>query len=129
MVRGLAGHSGRESNPRQPVRGSATVTLWLPVSREATTTQPKATASPRQRQPISTAAHFNGSPFQRQPIAAAGPAAEGSRKLRGLVVDDYSLVAMNSGRMREDLGQEVVVVPSGAPALGVTECDGAFDLC
>ena len=124
MVRGLAGHSGRESNPRQPVRGSATVTLWLPVSREATTTQPKATASPRQRQ-----AQGNGSPFQRQPIAAAGPAAEGSRKLRGLVVDDYSLVAMNSGRMREDLGQEVVVVPSGAPALGVTECDGAFDLC
>ena len=35
---------------------------------------------------------------------------------------------MNSGRMREDLGQEVLVVPSGAPALGVTECDGAFDL-
>ncbi len=72
------------------------------------------------------------------PLAASGawaPAAVAGKALAGeagpfrvLVVDDDSLVLMNSAAMLEDLGHTVSQAPSAAKALAVLRADPAIDL-
>ena len=51
-----------------------------------------------------------------------------SRKLRVLLVDDDSLVSMNTAYMLMDLGHSVLEAQSGAHALKLLETDGQFDV-
>ena len=49
-------------------------------------------------------------------------------RLRILLVDDDSLIAMSSVDMLEDLGHEVVEANSGKQALDLLQSEGHFDL-
>src|SRR4029078_10897041 len=50
------------------------------------------------------------------------------RKLRVLLVDDDSLVSMNTAYMLMDLGHSVLEAPSAAHALQLLETDAQFDI-
>jgi hypothetical protein len=65
-----------------------------------------------------------------QSVASQMPAAAeaASRKLRVLLVDDDSLVSMNTAYMLMDLGHSVLEAPSAAHALQLLETDAQFDI-
>jgi PAS domain S-box-containing protein len=104
MVDGLCAQSGGKLVIRSRLSHGTTIELWLP----ATATE----AVNRRRTAVG------------DPVATA--AAE--RSLRVLLVDDDRLVLRSTAAMLEDLGHEVLAVPSGESALaiirdGVTSID------
>jgi CheY-like chemotaxis protein/two-component sensor histidine kinase len=102
MVHGLTAQSGGAMHISSQVGKGTLVTLWLPRARQEDV--PQSVAS--------------------QPAAAEAA----SRKLRVLLVDDDSLVSMNTAYMLMDLGHSVLEAPSAAHALQLLETDAQFDI-
>ncbi|MFS8148178.1 response regulator [Rhizobium sp. BR 249] len=63
-----------------------------------------------------------------EPIETELPLAQAASKLKILLVDDDTLIAMSSVEMLEDLGHEVVEANSGAQALELVRNGGHFDV-
>jgi PAS domain S-box-containing protein len=103
MVHGLTAQSGGAMHISSQVGKGTVVTLWLPRARQEDVPQSVASQMP-----------------------AAVEAA--SRKLRVLLVDDDSLVSMNTAYMLMDLGHSVLEAPSAAHALQLLETDAQFDI-
>jgi CheY-like chemotaxis protein len=61
-------------------------------------------------------------------IETPPPSVEMSRQLRILLVDDDSLVSMNTAYMLMDLGHSVLEAPSAAHAIKLLETDAQFDV-
>jgi CheY-like chemotaxis protein len=102
MVHGLTVQSGGAMHiASQPEKGT-TVHLWLPRARREDVLPAPAT-----------------------PMAVA---TDGSRGSRILLVDDDSLVSMNTANMLMDLGHRVLEAPSGTHALRLLETDPQFDV-
>jgi CheY-like chemotaxis protein/two-component sensor histidine kinase len=102
MVHGLAAQSGGAMNiSSRPGKGTV-VTLWLPCAR---------------LEDVSPA------PDDRM----TSDMESGSRRLRILLVDDDSLVRMNTAYMLLDLGHSVMEATSAAHALQLLESDVQFD--
>lgn len=103
MVHGLTVQSGGAVHiASEPGKGTV-VNLWLPRAR-----------------------HEDVKQAAERP---AVPAAErGSGGLRVLLVDDDSLVSMNTAYMLMDLGHSVMEAPSGTHALRLLEADSQFDV-
>ena len=102
MVHGLTMQSGGAMQMTSELGKGTTVTLWLPRALREDVQQ-----------------------VTEQPVAVS--AAE-SRGARILLVDDDSLVSMNTAYMLIDLGHSVLESPSGAHALLLLESDRQFDL-
>ena len=103
MVHGLTAQSGGAVRISSQLGKGTVVTLWLPRARP-------------EDLPLASINHLS-------------PAVEGtSRKLRVLLVDDDSLVSMNTAYMLMDLGHSVLEAQSGAHALKLLETDGQFDV-
>jgi len=103
MVHGLTAQSGGSMQiASQPGKGTV-VSLWIPRAR---------------RQDVRQVHHQ----------APAAPVSREGRGSRILVVDDDSLVSMNTAYMLMDLGHSVVEAPSGAHALRLLETDAQFDV-
>jgi CheY-like chemotaxis protein len=103
MVHGLTAQSGGAMHISSQLGKGTVVTLWLPRARQEDVPQMPASQMP--------------------------PAAEiASRKLRVLLVDDDSLVSMNTAYMLMDLGHSVLEAPSAAHALQLLETDAQFDV-
>jgi CheY-like chemotaxis protein len=103
MVHGLTAQSGGAMHISSQLGKGTVVTLWLPRARQEDVPQSVASQMP-----------------------AAAEAA--SRKLRVLLVDDDSLVSMNTAYMLMDLGHSVLEAPSAAHALQLLETDAQFDI-
>ncbi|WP_176539016.1 PAS domain-containing hybrid sensor histidine kinase/response regulator [Rhizobium sp. J15] len=63
-----------------------------------------------------------------QPAETDMPLTQGASKLKILLVDDDTLIAMSSVEMLEDLGHDVVEANSGSQALELIRSDGHFDV-
>ena len=95
MVDGLCAQSGGKLMIRSRLYHGTTLELWLPATgKEAVTRLPTAVGDP-----------------------VAGTAA--NRRLSVLLVDDDRLVLLSTTAMLEDLGHEVLAVPSAADALDI----------
>lgn len=103
MVHGLTAQSGGAVHITSELGKGTVVNLWLPRAR---------------REDVKQSAE--------QPVTAA--AEHGSRGLRVLLVDDDSLVSMNTAYMLMDLGHSVMEAPSGTHALRLLEADSQFDV-
>ena len=104
MVHGLAEQSGGRLRLRSGVGEGTTVEMWLPVALDG----------------------LGGAAGDVGPDAS--PASPGQAGLRILVVDDDSLVLMNTRAFLEDLGHTVVEADSGQGALHLLITDPTFDL-
>jgi CheY-like chemotaxis protein/two-component sensor histidine kinase len=103
MVHGLTVQSGGAMKISSEIGKGTVVSLWLPRAQlEDVRRTPKLTTT----------------------VIAT----EGGRGSRILVVDDDSLVSMNTAYMLADLGHSVLEAPSGAHALKLLETDAQFDL-
>jgi signal transduction histidine kinase len=103
MVHGLTAQSGGAMTIASEVGKGTVVNLWLPRA---------------QREDVRRAPVL--SPFVTN--------ANDGRGSRILVVDDDSLVSMNTAYMLADLGHSVLEAPSGAHALQMLEADAHFDV-
>ena len=103
MVHGLTAQSGGTVEIASQLGKGTVVTLWLPRARQEDV--PHA---------IST---------QMAPTTEIA-----SRKLRVLLVDDDSLVRMNTAYVLMDLGHSVLEAPSAARALQFLDSDSQFDV-
>jgi PAS domain S-box-containing protein len=103
MVHGLTVQSGGAMQISSQVGKGTIVSLWLPRARREDVR--------RVHQPPADVSVENG-----------------GRGSRILVVDDDSLVSMNTAYMLMDLGHSVLEAPSGADALRVLETDAQFDV-
>jgi PAS domain S-box-containing protein len=103
MVHGLTAQSGGAMHISSQLGKGTVVTLWLPRARHEDVPQSAANQMP-------------------------GAPETGTRKLRVLLVDDDSLVSMNTAYMLMDLGHSVLEAPSGAHALQLLETDAQFDI-
>jgi CheY-like chemotaxis protein len=102
MIHGLAEQMKGELVLRSVVGRGTTAELWLPV----TDTRQDAAVAP----------------------AAAPEEIEQPRNLRVLVVDDDSLVLMNTAALLEDMGYVVTEADSAVEALALFNGESAFDL-
>jgi CheY-like chemotaxis protein len=103
MVHGLTAQSGGAVHIASELGKGTVVSLWLPrAAREDVRQEPNQ--------------------------AALAPSAEADHGLRVLLVDDDSLVSMNTAYMLMDLGHSVLEAPSAVHALRVLEADSAFDI-
>ena len=102
MVHGLTAQCGGAMSISSQVGKGTVVTLWVPRASENDIKAPDQKPKPQ---------HDNN-----------------NRKLRILVVDDDSLVSMNTADMLTDLGHSVVESHSGADALRLLKVDTAFDV-
>lgn len=103
MVHGLTAQSGGAMHIASALGKGTVVSLWLPRA------QPEEVG-------IS------------DDLPNQVPNEEGRRGLRILLVDDDSLVSMNTAYMLLDLGHSVLEAPSGSHALRLLEGDAQFDL-
>jgi PAS domain S-box-containing protein len=103
MVHGLTAQSGGAMHISSRLGRGTVVTLWLPRARPQDVRQ--------------TSAHETASVVETS-----------GRKLRILLVDDDSLVSMNTAYMLMDLGHSVLEAPSAAHALQLLESDARFDV-
>jgi PAS domain S-box-containing protein len=103
MVQGLMAQSGGAMHITSEQGKGTVVNLWLPRARHEDV---RPTAEPT----LVPTSH------------------DRSRGSRILLVDDDSLVSMNTAYMLMDLGHSVTEVPSGADALRVLETDSRFDV-
>jgi len=103
MVHGLTAQSGGAMDIRSELGKGTVVSLWLPRAR---------------REDVRPAVEDIVVPSPDDP----------SRGSRILLVDDDSLVSMNTAYMLMDLGHSVLEAPSGAHALRVLETDSQFDV-
>jgi PAS domain S-box-containing protein len=103
MVDGLVGQSGGKLIARSSPGRGTTIELWFPVATE-------------------------GLKPSRHEVGAASPIEGGMRRLSILLVDDDNLVLTNVKEMLEDLGHNVIAVPSGLRALEVFDSTAAIDL-
>jgi signal transduction histidine kinase/CheY-like chemotaxis protein len=103
MVHGLTAQSGGAMHISSQLGKGTVVTLWLPRARQEDVPQ----AATNQMPAVTETA---------------------SRKLRVLLVDDDSLVSMNTAYMLKDLGHSVLEAPSAAHALQLLETDAQFDI-
>jgi CheY-like chemotaxis protein len=102
MVQGLIAQSGGAVGvASQPGKGT-TINLWLPRARREDVKEHEAPVQPTIE--------------------------DRKRGARVLLVDDDSLVSMNTAYMLMDLGHSVLEATSGAQALRVLEEDSQFDL-
>jgi CheY-like chemotaxis protein len=101
MEHGLTVQSGGGMHIASEVGRGTMVTLWLPRAR------------PEDVAPA--------------PVLPLAPSSA-SAKLRILLVDDDSLVSMNTAYMLMDLGHSVMESPSGSHALKLLESDAQFDV-
>ena len=103
MVQGLTAQSGGATRIESQLGKGTVVHLWLPRAR-------------RDDLPIGA-------------IEIPPPSADmGHRQLRILLVDDDSLVSMNTVYMLMDLGHSVLEAPSAAHAIKLLESDAQFDV-
>ena len=102
MVHGLTAQSGGAMHITSKQGNGTVVNLWLPRAR---------------REDV-----------RRGRTGRGGLPQDGSRGSRILLVDDDSLVSMNTAYMLMDLGHSVMEAPSGAHALRVLETDSQFDV-
>uniref|UniRef100_Q07KH7 histidine kinase n=1 Tax=Rhodopseudomonas palustris (strain BisA53) TaxID=316055 RepID=Q07KH7_RHOP5 len=103
MVHGLTAQSGGAMTIDSAIGRGTTVNLWLPCATSADRVNISAGHSP--------------------------PAKEiASRQLRILLVDDDSLVRMNTAYLLMDLGHSVMEASSGAHALQILDADARFDV-
>jgi signal transduction histidine kinase len=102
MVHGLTAQSGGALHITSQLGKGTMVSLWLPRARREDVLQ-----------------------VAEQPPAVS---AEFSRGARILLVDDDSLVSMNTAYMLMDLGHSVMESHSGAHALRLLESDRQFDM-
>jgi PAS domain S-box-containing protein len=103
MVHGLTAQSGGAMHISSELGKGTVVNLWLPRA---------------QRDDVRPAVEDIVVPLPE----------DASRGLRILVVDDDSLVSMNTAYMLMDLGHSVLEASSGAHALRVFETDSQFDV-
>jgi PAS domain S-box-containing protein len=103
MVQGLTAQSGGTMRISSEVGKGTIVSLWLPRARREDVQQPT-----------------------EQPLTMLE--AKGARGSRILLVDDDSLVSMNTAYMLMDLGHSVLEAPSASHALRVLETDSQFDV-
>jgi len=103
MVHGLAAQAGGAMHIASDLGRGTAVTLWLPRARQEDVAQPAG-------QPIAAATNGTG------------------RKLRILLVDDDSLVSMNTAYMLMDLGHSVLEATSAGHALQLFESDPQLDV-
>jgi len=102
MVHGLTAQCGGAMSISSQVGKGTVVTLWVPRASE----------------------NDIKAPDQKPKLQYDN----NNRKLRILVVDDDSLVSMNTADMLTDLGHSVVESHSGADALRLLKVDTAFDV-
>jgi CheY-like chemotaxis protein len=102
MVHGLMAQSGGAMHITSKQGSGTGVHLWLPRARH------------------------EDIPVADEPVIAALSHGK-SRGLRILLVDDDSLVSMNTAYMLMDLGHSVMEAQSGAHALRVLQSDSQFD--
>jgi PAS domain S-box-containing protein len=102
MVHGLMAQSGGSMEITSKQGSGTVVNLWLPRARH---------------EDVRAA----------EPVVGTLPQGR-SRGSRILLVDDDSLVSMNTAYMLMDLGHSVMEAPSGAHALRVLETDSQFDV-
>jgi CheY-like chemotaxis protein len=102
MIHGFAEQSGGRLTLKSRKGQGTTAEIWLPVA-EAATEAP-----------------------EEEPPEVGFPRSSGALSI--LVVDDDSLVLMNTAAMLEDLGHEVVEATSGEQALRVLRRGGTTDL-
>jgi PAS domain S-box-containing protein len=93
MVQGLAGQSGGRLVLKSRLGEGTTAELWFPVTGAETTVE--------------------------EPEQSVPEAANNSRPLRILAVDDDGLVLMNTALMLQDLGHTVIEATAGADALDI----------
>jgi PAS domain S-box-containing protein len=103
MVHGLVTQSGGRLDIHSRPGEGTTIELWLPIA------------------PADELAALSPSPASTQP-------GEKSASLRILVVDDDSLVLMNTAALLEDLGHTVIEAMSGRQALEELENNPEIDL-
>ena len=103
MVQGLTAQCGGAMHISSQLGKGTVVTLWLPRAKDGDV----AHASAQDKTPA--------------------PKATG-RKLKVLLVDDDSLVSMNTANMLIDLGHTALEAPSAADALELLECGEKFDV-
>jgi CheY-like chemotaxis protein/two-component sensor histidine kinase len=103
MVQGLTAQSGGAMEISSQVGKGTVVHLWLPRARHEDVMR----VSEQTSAPVSI---------------------DGRRGSRILLVDDDSLVSMNTAYMLMDLGHSVLEAPSGTYALRVLETDSQFDV-
>jgi PAS domain S-box-containing protein len=103
MVHGLTAQAGGAMHISSQLAKGTAVTLWLPRAAH----DDLANALEERRAPSTEIA---------------------GRRLRILLVDDDSLVSMNTAYMLMDLGHSVLEAESGAHALRLLEAEGHFDL-
>ncbi len=102
MVQGLTAQSGGATRIESQSGKGTVVHLWLPRAR---------------REDLPSAI-----------IETPPPSVEMGRQLRILLVDDDSLVSMNTAYMLMDLGHSVLEAPSAAHAIKLLETDALFDV-
>jgi CheY-like chemotaxis protein len=93
MVQGLAGQSGGRLVLKSRLGEGTTAELWFPVTGAENTVE--------------------------EPEQSVPEAANNSRPLRILAVDDDGLVLMNTALMLQDLGHTVIEATAGADALDI----------
>jgi CheY-like chemotaxis protein len=103
MVHGLTAQSGGAMTIDSEIGRGTTVNLWLPRA--------------------TSADQVNTSVDQSSPAKETA-----SRQLRILLVDDDSLVRMNTAYLLMDLGHSVMEASSGAHALQILDTDAGFDV-
>jgi PAS domain S-box-containing protein len=103
MVHGLTAQSGGAMTIDSEIGRGTTVNLWLPCATSTDTVNSSVSRSP--------------------PAKGIG-----SRQLRILLVDDDSLVRMNTAYLLMDLGHSVMEASSGAHALQILDTDARFDV-
>jgi CheY-like chemotaxis protein len=103
MVQGLTAQSGGATRIESQLGKGTVVHLWLPRARREDLPKVAIETSP--------------------PLAGLG-----RRQLRILLVDDDSLVSMNTAYMLMDLGHSVLEAPSAAHAIKLLESDSQFDV-
>jgi signal transduction histidine kinase len=102
MVHGLTAQSGGAMTIHSAIGQGTTVTLWLPRASD----EDKVASSVRPQ---------------------LAPQELASRQLRILLVDDDSLVRMNTAYLLMDLGHSVMEASSGVHALQILDSDARFD--
>jgi CheY-like chemotaxis protein len=103
MVHGLAAQSGGAMHISSQLGAGTVVSIWLPQAR------------------------LEDVPHELVDQKST-PSENTNRRLRILLVDDDSLVRMNTVYMLMDLGHSVLEAPSGAHALHLLESDDRFDV-
>jgi PAS domain S-box-containing protein len=103
MVQGLTAQSGGAMTIESKIGEGTLVNLWLPRARSEDKVRPSAGQLP-------------------------SPQDVASRQLRILLVDDDSLVRMNTSYLLMDLGHSVMEASSGAHALELLDSDAGFDV-